>query len=161
MKPDIFFKNSSIIIVILLASALTGCASVALYQQTTQSWLGASAKQLVRHWGYPDHIQQLGNGHELYQYVAVQKGQYPEFINPGSTQVTTSKQGIQVFSMPSTMAGGGQYDFHCKTWFELNREKRIINSAFRGNGCSATKDFAQRFSRDSNLSLSNSSNVTN
>ena len=108
------------------------------------SWQGAQDKQLFSMWGYPNKIQRLDNQHKLLIYRTVSKGTYPTTTTPGYTSVTTSGGGqTTVTSTSGSTMGGGSYDFRCTTWFEINRSGQIINTSFRGNGCTATDSFVK------------------
>jgi len=111
------------------------------------SWSGARTGDLVRVWGYPDKVIRMGNGHRLYLYRSVNRGSYPQFVNPGYTTVDTSNGQTVVTTMPTTVSGGGSYDLRCKTWFEVNSSNRVVNTSFRGNNCVGTDAFVTRFGR--------------
>lgn len=119
---------------------LAGCANSQNYAAAVNSWQGAHERQLFRVWGYPNKIRRI-NGHRLLIYRSVDKGTYPVTTTPGYTSVDTSGGHTVVTQTGATTMGGGSYDFRCTTWFEVNRNGRIVNTSFRGNNCMATDDF--------------------
>ena len=140
-------KFASLLTVVALAASLSGCATTANYARAVNSWHGADASKLITVWGYPDRIRRLPNGHQLYIYKTDQHGRNPVIMTPGYTTVQNQAGMTTVTSIPPTISGGGYYDLHCKTWFEINRRSRVVRSRFRGNNCVGTDDFAKQFSR--------------
>ncbi len=138
--------------VVTILLGLTACATVQNYQLAVNSWQGASGAKLFRVWGYPDHTERLPNGHRLYVYATRDVGQYPIVTTPGYTSVYTSNGQTYVSSTPPMITGGGIYDFHCKTFFEVNSANHIVNTDFRGNSCAATQQFMQNMSNPRNYS---------
>jgi hypothetical protein len=139
----------------LLSSAilLSGCASVENYRVAVQSWHGATSAQLFRVWGYPNQIRHLPDRNVLYVYRYEDKGRSPVFTTPGYTSVTTKEGNTLVTHVPRTFSGGETYDYHCITWFEINRKNRVIGTSFRGNSCTATPAMMQTNSRPGSLPL--------
>lgn len=131
-------------VVLASMALLGGCASVQNYASAVRSWQGSTSSTLFRVWGYPDRISTLPNGHRLYFYRQRQRGSYPQFVNPGFTSVASTNGRTVVTSSPTTISGGGTYDVQCKTWFEVNKQGKVINTSFRGDGCVATNEFVSR-----------------
>jgi hypothetical protein len=129
----------------ILTLFVSGCATRANYAKVVSSWQRHSGHELVQVWGYPDRTMRLDNGNRLYTYVDESKGQYPLTTTPGYTNVSIRGGQTQVYSQPTTISGGGHYEFKCKTWFELNKNHQIVHSSFRGNGCVAEDGFVKQF----------------
>ncbi len=128
----------------LITTLLAACATPQNYQLAVNSWQGASADSLFHVWGYPNRIQKMPSGHQLYVYSYRDKGRYPVYTTPGSTTVQTGRHGRTfVQTTGPVVSGGGSYDFRCKTWFEVNQKNIIVNTSFRGNDCLATSEFLQ------------------
>ncbi|PHQ81455.1 MAG: hypothetical protein COB66_02175 [Coxiella sp. (in: Bacteria)] len=128
------------LLIISSTSLLVACANEQNYAVAVRSWQGASERQLFNVWGYPDKIQRM-SGRKLLVYRTVDKGSYPTYSTPGYTSVSTSGGATTVNTTSPTSGGGGDYDFRCTTWFEINKSGRIANTSFRGNGCVATDSF--------------------
>lgn len=132
---------------------LSACASIDNYRVAVQSWHGATSSQLFRVWGYPNQIRRLPDGNTLYVYRYEDRGRSPIFTTPGYTSVTTKEGNTLVTHVPTTVSGGETYDYHCTTWFEINRKNRIIGTSFRGNSCTATAAAMQMNSRPGSLPI--------
>lgn len=136
-------KSAQRIVFLLLSGGLllAGCATTQNYLLAVRSWKGTDVNRLFVRWGYPDHTEKLPNGHILYVYKENYHGRYPVYTTPGFTTVKTEGGRAVVTSVPSTIQGGGTYDFRCTTWFEVDKHNRILGTSFRGNNCAATKEF--------------------
>jgi hypothetical protein len=135
-------KRTGLITAIVVGvGLLSACANEENYAVAVRSWQGASERQLFNIWGYPNRIQKLDNGHKLLVYRTVNKGTYPTTTTPGYTSVDSSGGHTTVTQSGGTTMGGGSYDFRCLTWFEVNRNGRVTNTSFRGNGCVASDSF--------------------
>lgn len=139
--------------ILITAVFLSGCATVDNYRVAVQSWHGATSSQLFRVWGYPNQIRHLPGGNTLYVYRYEDRGRSPVFTTPGYTSVTTKEGNTLVTHVATTVSGGETYDYHCTTWFEVNRRNRIIGTSFRGNSCTATANAMQTNSRPGSLPL--------
>lgn len=127
---------------LILTLLLVGCATEQYYANAVNSWQGAPQEAVYHVWGYPNRTNKLPNGHQVLVYRSVMKGRDPIYSTPGSTSVVTNPNGrTRVTTTESTLSGGGTYDYECRTWFELNRKGRVVNTSFRGNNCVATKQF--------------------
>ena len=140
-------RRSALMMGVMLVTFLSGCASQQNYAAAVRGWQGAGEKQLFNIWGYPNQIQKLDNGHRLLVYRTVNKGTYPTVTTPGYTAVDTAGGRTSVTSTSSMTTGGGSYNFRCTTWFEVNRQGRVVNTSFRGNGCEATDAFVRSHRR--------------
>lgn len=140
---------------VILASVifLSGCATVQNYRVAVQSWHGATSAELFRIWGYPNQIRRLPDRNTLYVYRYEDRGRAPVFTTPGYTSVTTREGNTVVTHVPTTVSGGETYNYHCTTWFEVNRKNRIIGTSFRGNSCTATEQAMRTNARPGSLPL--------
>lgn len=130
---------------------LAGCATTQYYDVTVHSWDGATVKSLTSRWGYPDRIQRLPSGNRLYVYRTHVKGKTPITTIPGSTYVDT-RRGHTVISQTSPVIMGGEtYELNCKTFFEIGRSGRVVNTSFRGNDCTASKGFVAMYGNPRNM----------
>ncbi len=123
--------------------ALSACATSQNYLATINSWQGQSVNKLVKLWGYPDQTAEAPDGNKLYIYHYSDRGRNPVIAIPGYTNVVQANNQTYVETTPTTFTGGGSYNFHCKTWFEVNRKNIIVNTAVRGNACVASKSFRE------------------
>ena len=118
----------------LSALILSGCATLfpayqQNYVQTVQSWEGASESSLYKVWGYADQTQTLGNGNTLLIYD-------DEWEDTVPTTVTRYKTGAgEHQQLHETISPGGWKSYSCKTQFELNAKKIIVNTSVKGDSC--------------------------
>jgi hypothetical protein len=130
-----------------LVSLLSGCATEQNYAIAVHSWRGGDQNALYRVWGYPNSIETLPNGHPLLIYKQSQHGVNPVYSNPGNTTIVNNPNGTTyIASTPTTISGGGSYDYHCTTWFELDKKGTIVGTNFRGNNCVANQSFLRQYS---------------
>lgn len=54
----------------LVFMALSACASVERYEQSLDTWLGKSEKELVSTWGVPDKTYQIDTSTKMIAYIA-------------------------------------------------------------------------------------------
>ena len=123
-----------IILGILLSTIviLSGCATVQNYEWAVHSWEGAPAHALLQRWGHPNQTEQLANGRQVYLYHTAARGTY---ATPGTgiSGVLPARSDAAMISL--RVPYGGSYAFECKTWFEVNKNGRIVHVSFRGNDC--------------------------
>lgn len=130
-----------IIVLLVLSLCLFACATTQNYQKALSSWQGASINQLVRVWGYPTKESRAPSGNKLYIYHFEQKGRNPIYKTGPTTNVVKNGEHITVSTHSGVLSGGGTFDYKCVTWVEVNGKGVIVNTAFRGNNCVATKSF--------------------
>lgn len=131
-------------VVMLLASTLflAACATQQYYAAAVNSWQGASEKQVYHVWGYPNKTRKMDNGHRLLIYNFHERGRNPVYQTSGTTTVEQGRRGrTRVTTTGPSYSGGGTYNLRCTTFFELNKNKRVVNTSFRGNDCVATKQY--------------------
>lgn len=104
------------------AFSLAGCASGPTYQDTMESYIGASQDQVIGQWGYPDRRETLPGG-EAFIYLRGSTVQMPMMVNHVGNQ--------------SYGAGGGTLSRYCRTVFEMNSYGRVSRVSWNGNNCKA------------------------
>ncbi|MDD5611021.1 MAG: hypothetical protein PHH69_05765 [Candidatus Omnitrophica bacterium] len=120
------------VILILLVSLLAGCATQGKYQKKLDTWIDHDMEELISSWGYPDSSFTAPNGNTVYVYTSASSVTTPSQttyygqVNPGGT-----------YSGSSLTSGGQQVNFSCKTFFEVNAEKKITRWSYEGNGCTS------------------------
>lgn len=108
------------LILVTLVLLLTGCATQAKYDRRLEAWRGQSIDDLFYMWGYPASSFTMPNGNTMYVYTS------------GST--TT----IPVQNWPNGQVNplsSQQVNHWCKTYFEVDKDKRIIHCSYEGNAC--------------------------
>lgn len=110
-------KLTFLIIVIL---SLSGCATEAKYQTTLESWRGHNIEELYQEWGYPASSFDLANGNKMYLYTYNADMSIPIQTFPDGQPNPLSAQPVE---------------YNCKTYFEVDQNKRIVNYSYEGSGC--------------------------
>lgn len=123
-----------IIIGLVGALLLSGCATSANYQQQLMQWHGARAQDLVNAWGYPEASIKMPNGDTVYMYSRKQSYTQPSYPTPTFTVTGAPIYGIGY----NQMYGGQTISLTCRTWFEFNAQGIIVDTRFEGNGCIAS-----------------------
>ncbi len=139
-------KKTACVIIILLCSLMTACATQQYYASTVNTWQGQNAKQLFRIWGYPDREMKLPHGHVLYVYRVHQVQDVPAMRIPGQTDVYTAGGQTYVTTTHDVVEGGEHVVSNCTTWFETDSTGKIVGVEFRGNACEAGDKFKQQYS---------------
>lgn len=110
----------------LLLLALAACTS---YQETLDSWVGATEKELVREFGAPQSSYEV-DGSRFLKFE--RSGQYVVPPTPVSYET------VVVNDRAYTRAYGGSpgyvRDLHCSTTFEIV-ESKVVSWSYRGTGC--------------------------
>lgn len=110
----------------MMLLVITACTS---YQETLDSWVGASEKELVRSFGAPKNIYEL-DGSRFLQFE--NSGQY--FVPP--TPVSYQTQIVNNVAYTTSYGGSPGYvrDLHCSTTFEVI-DSKVVSWSYRGTGC--------------------------
>jgi hypothetical protein len=95
---------------------LAGCATQAEYERKLDSWIGASAQDLVRAWGYPARIMRGPHGGDVYHYA--------------SRETVTTARNYSALGYARLR----DYDFTCDVWFDIDNG-RVARWTYRGNDC--------------------------
>ncbi len=109
-----------ILILITLIASLVGCATQAKYDKKLYSWKGQSIEDLFSSWGYPASSFVMPNGNTMYVYTHSSTMTVPTQIWPNGQVNPLS---------------GQQVEHWCKTYFEVNKEKKILHCSYEGNAC--------------------------
>lgn len=107
-----------------------GCATAANYKKVVSSWVGADSETLVNAWGYPEKTFPAPNGNTVYEYASSETYQTSKF--------TTYSYDPQTRSGHAATFGGDTVHFYCRTFFEVNSDKKVVKATFKGNACKAT-----------------------
>lgn len=79
-----------IMISLLSAFALVGCATTANYQHMVNHWQGAQSRDLIAAWGSPDATVKLPTGNTVYMYTHQQLSSAPVGATPVAAPVFNS-----------------------------------------------------------------------
>ncbi len=121
---------SSILLSFLL---LAGCATSAKYQAILTSWVDRDINELITEWGYPTRSMVLPNGNTVYIYET------------GATHVTpvqsfTTYHEVDGAILANThVMGGDAFATWCRTFFEVNKENKVVKWQAQGNSCVSHK----------------------
>jgi len=111
-------KRTLILITLILSVA--GCATQAKYDRRLEAWRGQNSDELFSIWGYPASSFVLPNGNTMYVY----------------TNGSTTTIPVQIWPNNQVNPLSGQQVNHwCKTYFEVDKDKRIIQCSYEGNAC--------------------------
>lgn len=116
---------------------LTGCATSANYQQSLQQWQGVDIQKLIHAWGHPDAGVTLPNGNTVYAYNREQLFTMPSYTTPPASIINVGGRSMYASSFNGDFAGNRVVNRHCRTWFEVNPQGKIIRTQFQGNNCVA------------------------
>lgn len=140
-------KRQQTLSLLLLAIALSACATRAKYEEKVGTWLGHSESSLVSAWGTPSSVYQVNDNEKLISFVrkgknpmgmliAMMQGMsntlpsgYSETTFYGNTAHTTHYGGYNTASNQQV-----NLNVDCKTTFTLIND-RVINFGLEGNGC--------------------------
>lgn len=102
--------------------------SEASFRKKVMSWEGASTRQLVDAFGYPDREMKSPEGNPVFEYSSrreVRKaGDSVSSYSPALGAVITSTSADQVAN------------YECKVWFE-HKDGKVLKVSYRGNDCKA------------------------
>jgi hypothetical protein len=117
-----FFRTTFLVTVMLLS----GCATTEKYEAKLNRWIGHSINELMASWGYPDGSFDAPNGNKIYVY-----SNQSSFTTPTMTTIRPN-----LYGPPTAYTTGGfTRNFWCKTYFEVDNDKRIIKWSWEGNNC--------------------------
>lgn len=130
---------------LIISLLLCGCASTDNYAAALNSWKGVNINALFVRWGYPNRILQLVNGHWLYVYQFEDRGEVSTTM-PEFTTAPVADDAAVISTMP-LFKGGTFYELKCITWFEVDKNNRIVSMSFRGNNCMVSQKIAARLTK--------------
>jgi len=116
---------------LLIAAALTACATTAGYEKMLSSWVGVEEIDLIRGWGPPLQSYEAG-GRRFLVYASHRTVYMPG--TPPTYQTTV------IGNTAYTNAVGGSPDMNiglsCTTTFELDGTQ-VVSWSYSGNDCKA------------------------
>ena len=120
-------------LLVILAAALTACATTAGFEKILNSWVGAEEIDLVRRWGPPVQSYEVG-GRKFIVYTSQRNVHLPGMDPTYETTVVGDTAYTNVIGGSPPM----NIDMSCTTTFELEGS-RIVSWSYRGNDCKATQ----------------------
>jgi hypothetical protein len=111
------------IIILIALCVLSGCATTANYEKVLNTWVGSNINSLTNSWGYPASSFVAPDGNTVYVYTS--SGSY-------TTPVQTT---FNDYNNTAYSTGGDTLTFSCKTYFEVDCNKKIISWRYEGNNC--------------------------
>lgn len=120
-----------LIAVCLVLGVFCACATTANYKKAVNSWVGADAAVLVTSWGYPSKTFEAPDGNTVYEYSNSE--------TYTTSRITTYQYSPQTGSGSAVTYGGNKVNFSCDTYFEVNKDKKVVKASFNGNSCKATR----------------------
>lgn len=129
--------TARLMIWLISASLLVGCATTAKYRAMLKQWQGQDINAFTKVWGYPDRQIKAPNGNTVYVYQYRNTTTFPTTTVPGYTRVENTGSNTTVTTVPTYYSGGGTYHYNCTTWVEINKHQKIVQTSFRGNDCVA------------------------
>jgi hypothetical protein len=130
-------KLVAVLLVFLFAAA--GCATTATtattanYEKILNSWTGSSELDLVRKWGPPQRVYEVG-GRKFLEYA----DERSIFIPGTAPTYRTSVVGNTAYTNRVGGSPSRSVDMSCRTTFELMNEK-VQSWRYEGNACKATE----------------------
>jgi len=120
------------ILILGLLVFFMGCATTGKYEAKLNSWVGHNINELSASWGYPESSFTAPNGNTVYVYA---RG--GSMVMPSQTTYSGQVSPWGTYSGSSYTTGGQTLNFWCKTFFEVNQNKTIVNWRWEGNNCTS------------------------
>lgn len=117
------------IFIVVLLSALAGCATTAGYKKIVSSWIGNTELNLIRSWGTPQHSYQTGET----KFLVYNSSRNVHFPGIAPTYTTTII-GNTVYTNTTGGLSSQNLQYSCETTFEISN-KKIVSWRFKGNDC--------------------------
>ena len=133
---------------VLIAVALSGCATYENYLKSTRSWIGAPKESLMAPgaWGAPDQVIKVSENKEMLVYIYDERGTTPVEVKAGTKEVRWEGDKKVVTETPPIITGGQEYEKYCKTTFYVDNGN-IVDVAGKGNACAQTDAYSEALSR--------------
>jgi len=127
------------ILLIILTSLFSGCATTAAYKKVLNTWIGSSAEHLIytAGWGIPTSEFTLPNGDKAYCYYRHRSFRTPMYTTPSTSYSTVVGNTVYTNTYGGNIAGGQTFTRDCRTCFFINKKNIIYNYNFSGNNCVA------------------------
>ena len=104
----------------LLLLLLSSCATHAQFEKMTHSFVGATSKDLVAHFGPPSKITPLSSGEKVWSY----QDNRTIYLNASTSSNSSSSLIIPIHKS-------------CTYWFVLSPQERVESVGDKGNHCVA------------------------
>lgn len=143
-KEKSVFLYSKAILVILFVLAVTGTVSAGqTIDEVRSKWIGVSIDKLIEKHGYPDQSFTAPNGNTVYVVIKNVRKLYPVpvFRQPDRKEVDMYNTKTGAYSYGTTTTGGGwtveqqMQKSECAGYFEVNKDKVIVELKFKGDEC--------------------------
>jgi len=139
-------------LLVCVALAGSGCKTLTLptgrgYTQLCQDYVGHDAGRLVNAWGYPGRTFDAADKTKVFVYVETRDEytlnplahsaliEYPPRVDPRSGLTGETAGNVTGQSVPSMD--------YCITYFEVDKNNRIVRAFWKGNCKSLEKDVSQ------------------
>jgi len=139
-------------LLVCVALAGSGCKTLTLptgrgYTQLCQDYVGHDASRLVNAWGYPGRTFDAADKTKVFVYVETRDEytlnplahsaliEYPPRVDPRSGLTGETAGNVTGQSVPSMD--------YCITYFEVDKNNRIVRAFWKGNCKSLEKDVSQ------------------
>jgi hypothetical protein len=119
---------------LIVAVTLSACVSggPGVMDRIMVSWMGASADEVMRQWGYPHEERNVAGKKLLVWHRNVQLAMPVTATTTG----TANRVGPSTYySGTTTVSGGGVSNWSCVRILEVNSENRVVNWQWEGNNC--------------------------
>lgn len=122
--------------VLSLIIFLVACATNNDYVKVLDTWRGKQLENLLQSWGAPDQVISIPGGNTYYVYSAqsIQSAPGPYIPTFATFSNNENKAVMGTIMMPSPPS---LYVLTCRTWFEVNKNNKIVNVGAKGNYCYA------------------------
>lgn len=120
---------------IILLFTLTSCASrltIKGYDTMMKTWLKKPIQKLVDKKGYPTEQINAPNGNIVYIYKTKRTTR-----NPSYSTIQKHDYGYGMVNYTTNTYGGGITNLWCDSYYEVDKNKNIVNYYFKGNNCLA------------------------
>ncbi len=135
--------GKKILLTVLSAIFLFGCATSANYGKKLQNWVGKPASELEAKWGRPAHTKVFANGDSIITYIKANDVYVPsEYIifnegyMPGDDITIQPYPGVSSNFMNTEELVGYETEYTCQTSF-LVQNGIITGWRWSGNNCVA------------------------
>ena len=122
------------LVVVAIISLLGACASggAGLMDGIMNSWVGASADDIMRQWGYPHEERSIAGKRLLVWNRNVQLA----MPQTATTSGTVNRIGqTAYYSGTTTVSGGGTSNWNCTRILEIDKDNKVVNWHWEGNNC--------------------------
>lgn len=124
-------------LVLSVALAVHGCASLERFRQGMDSRLGWNIDQLRAYFGYNYIERELSDGQRAYTWTWAEQGMRPGYVSPDVIHTYQSAQGTRVMVTPGTQFPPEYYAYACEFTYIVDAAGRATAWRAHGNGCAA------------------------